>query len=67
MVRSVAGDLVESVKLLDAFKHPKTGRESHCYRILYRHMDRSFTNAEVDVLQARLRAELVAKLRVELR
>ena len=40
LVRSVAGDLAEQVDLVDQFVHPKTQRESHCYRITYRSMDR---------------------------
>jgi phenylalanyl-tRNA synthetase alpha chain len=35
-VRGVAGDLVESVKLIDRFENKKKGRTSHCYRINYR-------------------------------
>ena len=62
LVREVAGDLVEKVELLDAFTHPKTGRTSHCYRILYRHMDRSLTNEEVDVLQVEVRRRVEAAL-----
>jgi len=40
LVRDVAGDLVEDVKKIDAFVHPKTGRSSLCYRVNYRSMDR---------------------------
>lgn len=40
IVRDVAGDLVENVKLIDDFIHPKTGRRSLCYRLNYRSMDR---------------------------
>lgn len=65
--RTVAGDIVEDIKLIDAFTHPKTGRLSHCYRINYRSMDRSLTNEEVDVLQFRLRDMAVEQLGVELR
>ena len=32
LVRGIAGDLVESVALLDSFTHPKKQRTSHCYR-----------------------------------
>lgn len=40
VVRDVAGDLVENVKLIDDFVHPKRKQRSLCYRILYRSMDR---------------------------
>jgi len=67
IVRSIAGDLVESVSLLSTFTHPKTNRESHCYRINYRSMDKSLTNDEINLLQDKFRKEVVEKLGVELR
>jgi phenylalanyl-tRNA synthetase alpha chain len=67
LTRQVAGDLVELVELVDQFTHPKTQRESHCYRITYRSMDRSLTNEEIDVLQDELRTMIQDKLPVELR
>lgn len=66
-VRAVAGDLVESVALHSEFVHPKTKRTSRCYRILYRSMDRTVTNEEIDRLQAALRALLAKRPGVELR
>lgn len=51
LARSVAGDLVENVELIDDFTHPTTGRHSNCFRVIYRAMDRSLTNEEVDQLQ----------------
>jgi phenylalanyl-tRNA synthetase alpha chain len=67
VVRDVAGDLVESVALVDSFVHPKTKRPSRCYRITYRHLSRMLTNAEVDVLQATVRERLKARPDIELR
>ncbi len=67
IVRSIAGDLVEQVEILDSFQHPKTNRLSQCYRITYRSMDSSLSNAEVDKLQSMVRDELATKTGVELR
>ena len=67
VVRDVAGDLVEDVKLLDEFSHPQTGRKSLCYRINYRSLERTLTNEEVNGLHDSLSEGLVGKLGVELR
>ena len=53
--------------IIDEFTHPKTGRHSTCYRVCYRSMDRSLTNAEVDLLQEQVRDRLSNSLGVELR
>ncbi|ODQ81701.1 hypothetical protein BABINDRAFT_170390 [Babjeviella inositovora NRRL Y-12698] len=67
IVRNTAGDLVESVKLVDEFVHPKTGRVSQCYRVNYQSMDRSLTNEEINVYQEMVRSELAEAFQVELR
>jgi phenylalanyl-tRNA synthetase alpha chain len=67
VVRAVTGDLVEKVEVCDQYIHPKTHRKSLSYRISYRHMSRSLTNEEVDILQKRVRIKLVGSLGVELR
>ena len=67
LVRTVAGDLVEKVELIDSFVHPKTNRLSNCFRISYRSMDRSLTNEEIDALQEQVRDLAVDRLNVELR
>lgn len=46
IIRGMSGDLVESVSLQDTFT--KDGKTSNCYRVVYRSMDRSFTNEEVN-------------------
>lgn len=67
IVRTVAGDLIEDVTLVDSFTHPKSGRASRCYRINYRSMDRSLSNEEINGLQQRIGQESTAILGVELR
>jgi len=67
LLRFHGGDLIESVELIDSFKDPKSQRESHCYRINYRSMDRNLTNEEINELQEKFRKDLVGKLGVELR
>ncbi|TKA53140.1 hypothetical protein B0A49_11253 [Cryomyces minteri] len=67
LVRAIAGDLAESVTLIDAFAHPKTGRQSRCYRIVYRRLERTLTSEEVAGLHERIGRELVARWGVELR
>jgi phenylalanyl-tRNA synthetase alpha chain len=66
IIREVAGDLVEEVKLIDEFTHPKHGKTNHTYRITYRSMDRSLTNEEINALQEQVRTK-VEQLPVELR
>ncbi len=55
------------MELFDQFQNKKTGRTSHAYRVTYRHMDRSLTNEEVNLIQETIRDELTKKLLVELR
>ncbi|KII88498.1 hypothetical protein PLICRDRAFT_110268 [Plicaturopsis crispa FD-325 SS-3] len=68
LVRDVAGDLVEDVRVIDRFTHPKTRRTSLCWRIHYRSLEsRSLTNDEVNVVQERVVSRLKDVFRVEIR
>jgi len=67
VVRDVAGNLAEDVRLADEFTHPKTGRKSLCYRINYRSLERTLTNEETNELHNKVRERLTQKVGVELR
>lgn len=67
LIRGAAGDVVEAVARTDEFTHPRSGRVSRCFRITYRDMDRTLTNAEVDAIQARVRKLIAERLGAELR
>ncbi|CRK23193.1 hypothetical protein BN1723_002951, partial [Verticillium longisporum] len=67
LVRDVAGDRVEDVRVVDDFTHPKTGRRSMCYRVNYRSLERTLTNEETNALHSEVKKRLVEKLGVEIR
>lgn len=67
IVREEGGDLVESVKLVDEFTHPKTGKKSQAYRINYQSMDRNLTNKEVNEINDKVRDQLTSRFGIELR
>jgi phenylalanyl-tRNA synthetase alpha chain len=67
LVRDIAGDIVEQVTLHDKFSHPKTGRNSLCFRIVYRHMERTLTQKEVNTIHAEIAKQVVNKYRVTIR
>lgn len=67
IVRNVAGDLVEDVRFVDEFTHPGTKRESKCYRINYRSLERTLKNEEVNELHSSICERMEQQLGVEIR
>lgn len=58
-------DLIESIVLLDSFDHK--GRQSHCYRLTFRSMDKTLRNTDVNRIQDGIKRRLVSELGVEIR
>lgn len=57
LVRDIAGDLVEEVKLIDTYQNDeKLGADkvSYAYRVTYRSIDKTLTNEEVNTLHTKL-------------
>ncbi len=57
LVRDIAGDLVEEVKLIDTYENEAklgTDKVSYAYRITYRSIERTLTNEEANALHTKL-------------
>ncbi|XP_055372380.1 probable phenylalanine--tRNA ligase, mitochondrial [Condylostylus longicornis] len=67
LVRNIGEDIVEQVTLQDKFKHPKTGRVSLCLRIIYRHMERTLTQDEVNRIHKKIADACVKQFNVKIR
>lgn len=67
LCRNIGGDLIEQVKLIDEFTHPKSKKKSHCYRIVYRAADRVLTKEEVNVLHQEIANACRNQFQVEIR
>lgn len=67
LARSVGGELIEQVDIVDEFKHPKTGKVSNTYRIIYRHMHRNLTTSEINTIQETLRQRVESELNCTVR
>ena len=53
--------------LVDSFFHPKKKLTSHCYRIIYRHMEKTLTQEEVNSIHKDIELAAREKLKVLIR
>lgn len=67
LVREYGGDLVEHVELIDQFRNEKKKITSHCYRIVYRAMDRTLTRKEINGAHDTIKQKAVELLQVKIR
>jgi phenylalanyl-tRNA synthetase alpha chain len=58
-------NIVEAITLLDEFENK--GRTSQCYRVMYRSMDTTLKNTDINKVQKAIRERLERELEVELR
>lgn len=67
IVREIGGDIIEQILLKDEFTNPKTRRRSHCYTIVYRHMERTLLKKEVNEIHCQIERVIAEKLNVSVR
>ncbi|XP_022907279.2 probable phenylalanine--tRNA ligase, mitochondrial [Onthophagus taurus] len=67
LVRNIGGDMIEQVSLIDEFKHPKSGKISHCYKITYRHMAKTLSQDEVNIIHKEIEKSASEQLNVKIR
>lgn len=67
IARGIGGDMIEQITLVDKFKHPKTGKSSMCFRIIYRHMERTLAQAEVGEIHGKIAEVVSERLNVVIR
>lgn len=66
----VGGDFVEEVALVDKYEDKErfgAGKLSYAFRIVYRHLDRTLTNEEVNEMHGKLESETHNKFNAEIR
>ena len=52
---------------VDSFFHQKKKLQSHCYRIFYRHMEKTLTQEEVNAMHKDIEEASREQLKVEIR
>lgn len=67
LVRGIGGEIIEQVHQVDEFFHPKHKKWSYCFRIIYRHMERTLTQKEVNEIHEKIEKAAVINLKVQIR
>jgi phenylalanyl-tRNA synthetase alpha chain len=70
IVRDFADDLIEEVKLLDEYKDENKfgkNKKSYTFRIVYRSLERTLTNEEINKIQEKIRKKMKQDLNAVLR
>lgn len=70
LIRDIGDDLIEQVELLDKYENAdKFGADkiSYTYRIVYRSMDRTLTNEEVEKIHKKIEEETKNQFQAEIR
>ena len=70
LVRDIVGDLAEEMALVDQYENEKKfgkGKKSYAYRITYRSLDRTLTDAEVNALHKKLEEKTKEVFRATIR
>lgn len=67
LVRTIGGDLIEQVVLVDEFYHEKKQRASQTYRIIYRSMHRTLTKDEINVIHKDIESHCRKQFGAEIR
>lgn len=70
LIRDLGGNLVEQVELIDKYEDSKKfgpDKISYTYRIVYRSMDRTLKNDEIDAIQGRIYKQTAKQFNAELR
>lgn len=67
LVRDIGGNIIEQVYIIDDYFHPKKKQRSHCYRIVYRHLEKTLSQKEVNDIHLQIEAAVVKQLGGEIR